>query len=292
MNNNSNHLLFPHHKNSNEKFIYKNGNFENTKNKNEKIKVLEFSKNQDGWTDEMTEIADLHIDKNHPIDFASRELCVQFLKNYDQSKKKIVLEIGCSSGNLIKNIIELKKFSYIGSDAIKNHIHKLSKKYNDIPFIIFYLLKKSIQKSIADVVIMLNVLEHIKDDDKALAEVNKILNNQGILIIEVPSGKFLYDEYDRKLLHYRRYNMQEIEKKLIKAGFKIEKKTHLGFIIFPLFIVIKLFNKFFKDKNIIVRQAKVSNNIFLRILFNIERRLRKVYLPFGIRCFICARKIK
>lgn len=79
---------------------------------------------------------------------------------------------------------------------------------------------------------MLNVLEHIKDDDKALAEVNKILNNQGILIIEVPSGKFLYDEYDRKLLHYRRYNMQEIEKKLIKAGFKIEKKLTLVLLFF------------------------------------------------------------
>lgn len=79
---------------------------------------------------------------------------------------------------------------------------------------------------------MLNVLEHIKDDDKALAEVNKILNNQGIFIIEVPSGKFLYDEYDRKFLHYRRYNMQEIEKKLIKAGFKIEKKLTLVLLFF------------------------------------------------------------
>ena len=292
MDNNNNHILFPHPKNKNQNFIFKDGYFVNLENNNDKKKVLEFSVNKEGWNEELTETAHLHIDENHPIDLASRELCIKLLKKYDLSEKKIILEIGCSSGNLIKNIIDLKKYYYIGSDAIKNHIHKLSKKYENIPFIIFDLLKNPFQTGIFDVVIMLNVLEHIKDDDKALIEVNKILNNQGILIIEVPSGKFLYDEYDRKLLHYRRYNMREIEKKLIKAGFKIEKKTHLGFIVFPLFIIIKLFNKFFKDKNIVVKQATTSNNIFLKILFSIERKLRKLYLPFGISCFICARKIK
>ena len=191
-----------------------------------------------------------------------------------------------------KTILPLNKYFYIGSDAIKSFIYKLSSEYINIPFIIFDLLKNPFKESICDVVIMLNVLEHIKDDNKALHEVNKILNNQGILIIEVPSGKFLYDEYDRKLLHFRRYNMKDIEKKLINSGFKIEKKTHLGFMVYPFFIVVKLFNKLFKNKNIVVKQAKASNNILLKILFNIEKKLQNIYLPFGIRCFICARKIK
>ena len=46
---------------------------------------------------------------------------------------------------------------------------------------------------------MLNVLEHIKNDDAALLEANKILNDNGVLIIEVPAGKFLYGDYDKKL---------------------------------------------------------------------------------------------
>tara|TARA_B100001029_G_scaffold131622_1_gene110505 strand:+ start:267 stop:1154 length:888 start_codon:yes stop_codon:yes gene_type:complete len=293
MSKSSNYHLFPNPKDINENFIFKNGNFEDPNNKYEKKRILEFSENQEGWTDQLTEMAHLHIDENHPIDFASRELCVEFLKKYDDSKNKIVLEVGCSSGNLIKNITQLKKYYYIGSDAVKNHIFKLSNEYKNIPFLIFDLLKNPFKKSICDILIMLNVLEHIKDDNKALLEANKILNYDGILIIEVPSGKFLYDEYDKKLLHFRRYNMKEIETKLINAGFKIEKKTHLGFIIYPLFVVVKLFNKyFFKDKNIVVKQAKASNNILLKVLFNIEKKLQKVYLPFGIRCYICARKIK
>ena len=220
----NNNLLFPHPRNSNENFIFKNRNFENQTNKDEKRKVLEFSGNQEGWTDELTEMAHLHIDVNHPIDFASMETCIEFLNQFDQSKKKVILEIGCSNGNFIKNITKLKKYFYIGSDAIKRCIYKLSTEYENIPFVIFDLLKNPFKKSICDVVIMLNVLEHIKDDDKALLEVNKTLNNNGILILEVPSGSFLYDEYDRKLLLYRRYNMKDIEKKLINAGFQIEKK--------------------------------------------------------------------
>ena len=87
-------------------------------------------------------------------------------------------------------------------------------------------------------------------------------------------------------------NMKDIEKKLINAGFQIEKKTHLGFLVYPLFVIVKLFNKLFEDKNIVIKQANASNNFFLKILFNIEKKLRNIYLPFGIRCFICARKIK
>ena len=79
---------------------------------------------------------------------------------------------------------------------------------------------------------MLNVLEHINDDEGALREANKLLKKDGLLILEVPSGKFLFDEYDKKLLHFRRYNMKDLVEKVEKAGFKIEKKTHLGFILF------------------------------------------------------------
>ena len=75
----------------------------------------------------------------------------------------------------------------------------------------------------------------VKDDEKALIEAHKLLNTDGVLILEVPSGNFLYDEYDKELLHFRRYNMKDLVKKIENAGFRIEKKTHLGFLLFPFF---------------------------------------------------------
>ena len=288
-----NYPKFPHpDTNINEELIFENENFRNPKNNSEIFKFLEFSINNKGWTDELTKLAHDHIDVHHPIDVASRDLCIKFLNNYDNSKDKIVLEVGCSNGNLIDNIKKQEKYNYIGSDAIKDNILKLSNLHNNIPFLIFDLLKNPFKKSICDSLVMLNVLEHIDDDNLALLEAYKIINDNGILIIEVPSGKFLYDEYDKKLLHYRRYNMKDLIKKIKNAGFNIEYKTHLGFFIFPIFAIVKFFNKFFKSKDIVIKQAQASNNIFLKILLNIENKLRKTYLPFGIRCYVCARKKK
>ena len=137
---------------------------------------------------------------------------------------------------------------------------------------------------------MLNVLEHIGNDVEALNEANKLLCDNGLLILEVPAGKFLYDEYDKQLLHFRRYEMLDLIKKIENAGFEIEGKTHLGFFIFPIFILVKLFNNIFISKNIISKQANLSNNTIVKLLFFIESKLREFSLPFGIRCFVCARK--
>jgi SAM-dependent methyltransferase len=286
-----NHIKFPHpNKNKNEEFIFEDKLFKNVKNRNETFEVLEFSKNDKGWTDELNEMSEKYIDFNHPIDDASRELCLEFLEKFDKSKDKVVLEVGCSNGRLINSIKKKIDYKYIGSDAVKNKILLLSKKYEDVPFLIFDLLKNPFKKSICNTLVMLNVLEHIENDNLALLEANKLLKENGILILEVPSGKFLYDDYDKKLLHYRRYQMNELVKKIENAGFEIEYKTHLGFIIFPVFAVVKLFNKIFKSKNIVTEQANASSNILLKILLSIEKKIRKFYLPFGIRCYVCARK--
>ena len=84
--------------------------------------------------------------------------------------------------------------------------------------------------------------------------------------------------------------MNELIKKIERAGFIIEKKTHLGFILFPIFSVVKIINKLIKRKNIVVSNANASNNILVKVLFKIEEKLRNFSLPFGIRCFVCARK--
>jgi SAM-dependent methyltransferase len=283
-------LKFPHPKVINENFIFKNGEFHNLNNENEKLKILEYSENTQGWNDELTKMADHDISNNHPIDDASIQMCLDLLQKYEKSEKKIVLEIGCLNGNLTKKIINTQKYYYIGSDAINNSIQNLSKIYKDNPFIVFDILKNPFKKSICNTLIMLNVLEHVEDDDKALAEAYNMLENDGLLIIEVPAGKFLYDDYDRQLLHYRRYGLKEITNKLLKNGFTIVKKTHLGFFIFPFFVVVKMINKILKNKNIVVKQTKITDNFFIKFLFYIEKKLENFSLPFGIRCVICAKK--
>ena len=281
---------FPHPENKNEYFEFLEGKFCNISRRSEKLKVLEYSDNLQGWSEDHTEMIDHEIGSSHPIDISSRSLCKFFLKKFNKYEKNVILEIGCSSGNLIKEINSIGNTYYIGSDVLKKSVRKIAEIHKNIPFVVFDILKNPFPNNFCNTVIMLNVLEHIENDTKALKEANKILCNDGLLILEVPAGKFLYDEYDKQLLHFRRYNMFELIKKIENAGFVVETKTHLGFFIFPIFILVKLFNKIFKSKNIISKQANLSNNLIVKMLFHFESKLREFSLPFGIRCFICARK--
>ena len=281
---------FPHPSKKNEHFEFLDGKFCNISNSSEKIKVLEYSDNLEGWSEDHTEMIDHEIGSNHPIDVSSRNFCNFFLKKFNKFKRNVILEIGCSSGNLINEIKSNSNNYYIGSDVLKKSVKKIAEKHENTPFVIFDILKNPFPENFCNTVIMLNVLEHIGNDVKALNEANKLLCDNGLLILEVPAGKFLYDEYDKQLLHFRRYKMLDLIKKIENAGFVIERKTHLGFFIFPVFILVKLFNKIFRSKNIISKQANLSNNTIVKLLFFIESKLREFSLPFGIRCFVCARK--
>ena len=64
--------------------------------------------------DELTKIAvDFFDGVNNPIDLASRNLCLNLLNEFEKSKKKIILEIGCSNGYLIDQIEKAKKYKYM-----------------------------------------------------------------------------------------------------------------------------------------------------------------------------------
>ena len=274
---------FPDPKNK-KKFIFFNNGFSNKKI------ILEYNENFEGWTEGHTSMHEDSLNSNHIIDIYSRKnLINNFPKNI--SKKKI-LEIGCSSGYLIRDLKKIfKDINYVGADILRFSLLKLAKKYKKIPFLKFDLLQNPLKKMKFDYIIMLNVLEHIRDDCLAIKNSFKLLNKNGTIYIEVPAIPFLYDNYDRQLLHFRRYSMAELINKLKKNGYRVVKKQHLGFFCFIPFALVKIFDKFFmKNKNSVKTKIKISNNILVKFLFYLEEKLSNFYYPFGIRCFVVAKK--
>lgn len=62
-----------------------------------------------------------------------------------------------------------------------------------------------------DTVFALNVVEHIFDDNLAVANAYKLLKPGGNLIILVPAYQWLYNDFDKELEHYRRYTRKKLE---------------------------------------------------------------------------------
>jgi SAM-dependent methyltransferase len=74
-----------------------------------------------------------------------------------------------------------------------------------------------------DTEILVNVLEHVKDDEACLALLHRILQPGGHLLIFVPALPWLYGSLDAAFEHHRRYTRAELERKLRAAGFELRE---------------------------------------------------------------------
>ncbi len=71
-----------------------------------------------------------------------------------------------------------------------------------------------------DSVLCSEVLEHVPDDQKAVAELRRVLKPGGVLIVTVPYQKRFWAEDDEYVGHIRRYDSGELEQKLLSCGFR------------------------------------------------------------------------
>jgi SAM-dependent methyltransferase len=84
-----------------------------------------------------------------------------------------------------------------------------------------------------DVIFTSNVIEHIADDARALAEMYGMLKKGGRLAVYVPAFMLLWSAMDPYCGHYRRYGMAELKQKVRDVGFRIDYARYsdsIGFV--------------------------------------------------------------
>lgn len=84
-----------------------------------------------------------------------------------------------------------------------------------------------------DVVLSLDVFEHIEDDSLAIAEVHRVLRPGGLLIFNVPALMSLFSRHDRAFHHHRRYGRMELAGKLEARGLSVRTMSFWSFFLFP-----------------------------------------------------------
>src|SRR5579872_4424495 len=85
-----------------------------------------------------------------------------------------------------------------------------------------------------DVIVCMDVLEHLSNDCAALAEFNRVLKPGGRLFATVPAYPHLWSEHDIALMHYRRYFRRELRERAVAAGLTIEKLSHTMTMLYPV----------------------------------------------------------
>jgi SAM-dependent methyltransferase len=80
-----------------------------------------------------------------------------------------------------------------------------------------------------DGVVLGEVLEHIEDDRRALAEVARVLRQEGVLALSVPANPRLYGPSDVWAGHVRRYTRPELLDACAAAGLTVRRCVGWGF---------------------------------------------------------------
>lgn len=252
-----------------------------------------------GWTDDLTEFHEEISGGQHPIDLASLALAAEAVGRHTPTEGR-VLEIGCSGGHLIRRLRrERPELRVEGADIINQPLKRLALKLREdglaTPILQFDLTSCPLPDETYDAVVALNVLEHIEDHCRAVTEAARILKPNGVFIFEVPAGSGLYDDYDRELLHYRRYDAPDLAELLTGAGLAKVRLSHLGSFIYPAFWAVKSWRKKHPKSSspdggqVSEGNRKLitlSSGLVMKVVFSLELLLgRVINYPRGIRCF-------
>ena len=145
-----------------------------------------------------------------------------------------VLEIGSGIGNISKFLID-RPLTLL-SDINPVYLRILKRRFGIYENVIIHYLDvnspdvQELRKHRLDTVLCLNVLEHIQKDDDVLTHFYEILESQGQMILLVPAHPSLFSTIDKNLGHVRRYNREELEAKIRRAGFQIVAMEYFNWI--------------------------------------------------------------
>ena len=221
---------------------------------------------------------------------AKRNLVSYFLQKYLKDKTNKILDAGCGTG---KNLEAFSKYGRVWGIDLANDAISFCKKRGFKNVIAGSIESIPFDNGTFDCVTALDVLEHV-DDSKALKEINRVLNREGILIITVPAFQWLWSRWDEVLHHKRRYTKDGLEGILQKNGFKIIKVSCCySFLFFPALIIRVIKNLIYKDYY--PSDFKLSNKIINSLLGNITG-FEKFFIinsqiPFGTSLIVIAQRI-
>ncbi len=146
-----------------------------------------------------------------------------------------ILEIGSGIGNISEYFIKNGAEIYL-SDLRDNYLEFLESNYKSkaAGILKMDIVDPNFEEVYAehlgtfDTVFALNVVEHIKDDTLAMANIKKLLKKDGKAVILVPAYNTLYNSFDEALEHYRRYTKKTLNKVFDNNQFQIQKSSYFN----------------------------------------------------------------
>jgi SAM-dependent methyltransferase len=142
-----------------------------------------------------------------------------------------VIEVGAGVGTLAEYLLAARPASeFVLIEPAANLLPALQARHGNNPRVrvLQGTLEEHAANLVADSVVMVNVLEHVADDQFCLRALFDVLRPGGTLLLFVPALPGIYGALDRAFDHYRRYTKPELAQKLNDAGFHLEQLRYMN----------------------------------------------------------------
>jgi SAM-dependent methyltransferase len=161
----------------------------------------------------------------------ARNYCRWILNFFAPYLGKRVVEIGAGAGTFSELLLSTDRVSELDLfEPGANLFPALQQRFGDDArvHLQFGSFDPSVLEGPVDSIVLVNVLEHILDDDPLLSQIHRSLRPGGHLLLFVPALEWNYGSLDKAFEHHRRYSKPVLRKKLEGAGFRVEQARYVN----------------------------------------------------------------
>ncbi len=243
------------------------------------------------WSEDLEQLHE-ESSRTHFIDVWTRRAMLARIGALPQ--RATLIDVGCSTGYLLEDLRALApRATLVGVDMVAGGLRKAHENVPDARLLQADACALPLDDMSVDAVVSANLLEHVPDDARALAEMSRVLRPGSRAVIVVPVGPRNYDYYDRFLGHERRYARGELARKASAVGLAVLEDVCLGAPLYPAFWLVKQRNRrrygLLRGDALVERVARdierTGDSRLGALACQLEEALLRVgvSLPFGIR---------
>ncbi len=131
-----------------------------------------------------------------------------------------VLEVGCGRGTYTR-LLAQSASKVVALDIDEAFVSAARAATSSLPNVELRLADVTTERyeEEFDGILMLDVLEHVSDDEGLLRALLRALRPRGRLVLKVPAFEWLYGAMDRAVGHHRRYSRDVLSERLLGSGF-------------------------------------------------------------------------
>ena len=216
-----------------------------------------------------------------------------------------VLEVGCGTGNVLQALERAcPRGIVVGMDLFAEGL-AFARKRTSCPLVRGDLERPGFGVQF-DLIGAFDVVEHLSDDLRVFRSLHSMLKPDGVLLLTVPAHQSLWSYFDEVSHHCRRYEPNDLRRKLNQTGYEIEFLSEFMASIYPLLWLVRRVRSFRRrTRNLKSAEADLALTLeelrivpivngLLTFLLTQEARLIKsrFVLPFGTSLAVAARRMQ